>query len=561
MYVAVCPIDHNMELLSYLIERKGNDSGCAGMLTKLPSDPRFPVLNPNKRLISFRNRVLDCSTNRSYAHGDPFLSAEKVAGHYIDKPFEYLKYRRQMARCVCRRERRIQEKRQQYYKDATHLDMDGNPGDGEDDESWKWDVYMYPDDDLDDDEDEEKEGESKRMGNGVHEHNSAVEQKEGLQEEEPERKEGQPPAEQKYKRPHIEDAQEEEKVEKKREEKEEEIEPECQRCGFHYMRIETPAFHRIFRCQRLNVHVCEWFYALIGRMIFDVKEKDKWEIVVLLVGLAGTGKSTIMNVLRQMFDPSVIGIFDEKVEDKYPLLGVYQSQVVLGFDIGRRFNLPQTLLQQMCAGESMQVLRKHLAPKLIAHWKPQFFFACNVPPNWHSSGGAMVRRAVQLPFSYPIDKVDPYLDEKIAMEMPAIIAKCQCAYHSMIKQYGKQHIWDVLPKALKVEQEKMALLTNNIEAFVKSDWCELSVDGAAGWREFKQAYQAYCKEENLVPQQMNEVNYNYPFKKLHIRYVGRGIFTANGIPGSGAHVVGCNLAARSSAAPDPFSNVRPPRAA
>ena len=43
------------------------------------------------------------------------------------------------------------------------------------------------------------------------------------------------------------------------------------------------------------------FLALIGRLFYDVKQFDNLDIMPLIVGDTNTGKSTIIDIIRDMF--------------------------------------------------------------------------------------------------------------------------------------------------------------------------------------------------------------------------------------------------------------------
>ena len=58
--------------------------------------------------------------------------------------------------------------------------------------------------------------------------------------------------------------------------------------------IPTPEFDTILKYQKLDKGTMEWLYAMGGRLTFDVKEADGWDVVFYVKGLARTGKSTIV---------------------------------------------------------------------------------------------------------------------------------------------------------------------------------------------------------------------------------------------------------------------------
>lgn len=55
----------------------------------------------------------------------------------------------------------------------------------------------------------------------------------------------------------------------------------------------------LLRCQKWNNEQIEWFYTILGRLLFPVGT-DNWRIVPFLCGLPATGKSTIVRALQTM---------------------------------------------------------------------------------------------------------------------------------------------------------------------------------------------------------------------------------------------------------------------
>lgn len=71
--------------------------------------------------------------------------------------------------------------------------------------------------------------------------------------------------------------------------------------------LGTPLFDRVVRRQ-LSEGDYEALLQMMGRMFFQVGELDEWRVVPFLYGASGTGKSTVMNVVRAMFAPSAVSV-------------------------------------------------------------------------------------------------------------------------------------------------------------------------------------------------------------------------------------------------------------
>ena len=88
----------------------------------------------------------------------------------------------------------------------------------------------------------------------------------------------------------------------------------------HYL-PETPHTDKIWEKQgiEINTDTHRVLRAIcIGRMMFNLKDKDNWQIIPFIVGVAGTGKSTIAEeILYQIYPFSKVAILDSQAEARW----------------------------------------------------------------------------------------------------------------------------------------------------------------------------------------------------------------------------------------------------
>jgi len=107
--------------------------------------------------------------------------------------------------------------------------------------------------------------------------------------------------------------------------------------------IDTPVFDGLFEYQGYEKDAIDWAIALIGRMIYQLNTHDGWQICMYILGLAGTGKSTIINsVIGKIYDPVDTGVISNNVERQFGLSGIYDKNIWISGEIKRDFNLDQT---------------------------------------------------------------------------------------------------------------------------------------------------------------------------------------------------------------------------
>jgi hypothetical protein len=101
--------------------------------------------------------------------------------------------------------------------------------------------------------------------------------------------------------------------------------------------IETPTLDSILDYQELPEDVKRWIYVFLGRMLYDVNEKDGWQIVLFIKGYAGTGKCFGAGTEILMYDGS-----SRKIEDILP------GDLVMGDD-----STPRTVLDLARGSEEL----------------------------------------------------------------------------------------------------------------------------------------------------------------------------------------------------------------
>ena len=92
-----------------------------------------------------------------------------------------------------------------------------------------------------------------------------------------------------------------------------------------YDDLKTPSLDQIFTFQRWDEEMITWMFVFIGRMFYDVNERDTWQVIPFLKGVAGTGKSFIINILLSIFDPKDVGILSNNVEEQFGLAPLQAS--------------------------------------------------------------------------------------------------------------------------------------------------------------------------------------------------------------------------------------------
>lgn len=234
--------------------------------------------------------------------------------------------------------------------------------------------------------------------------------------------------------------------------------------------LDTPNFDKIFKAQldytdgtgywsskkaefktedeKINElsHLMMWQYALMGRLLFPVGLIDNWQVIPYFKGMAGSGKSTIINLASMFFSEKDIGTIGNEVRKGVGMLQtVYDKFLWRVFEVKRNFELSQAVFQSMVSGEVVVVDRLN-KPSLDIVWQVPGILAGNDFFGWKDASGSLSRRCLVTNFPKPLDdnNKDPMLMKKLKAELPKILVKCLISYLFFSKIYEGKDIWKVI---------------------------------------------------------------------------------------------------------------------
>lgn len=268
----------------------------------------------------------------------------------------------------------------------------------------------------------------------------------------------------------------------------------------------TPLLNQILDSQ-FERGVSEILCALIGRMLFDVNSLDGWQVMPYLVGIGGTGKSLIMNIIQNLFAPGTVGNLASKREEIFGMANLIDKEIVMGRDMPAKLSgaVPQETMQAMTAGDGMEVPRKGLAAVNIT-WKAPCIMASNHMPDYANTGNNIGRRIVTFRFERTIsDPQDDLLQRIVSTELPSIVCRCLLAYSNLRARVAQaKGFWKAMPPTMIEWQNKLAAATSKLHEFLNMDdeerGCSITrTDGhVTSLLEFKAYYEAKMGKGTFV---------------------------------------------------------------
>lgn len=284
--------------------------------------------------------------------------------------------------------------------------------------------------------------------------------------------------------------------------------------------IPTPFLQCIFDYQELEKDVCIWIYVLLGRMLYDVGELDGWQVIAFFKGLAKSGKSTLLNnVIALFYEFEDVGNLSNNAQKEFGISAFKDKLLYIAPEIKSDLKLSQAEFQSMCSGEGMCINIKHKTGETINSWKAPGALAGNELPGFADTSGSVVRRAIMIEFTKKVVDGDMKLKDKLALEISAIMKKCNLAYLEAVNNYGDKDIWTVLPKYFLDTQAEFQQGVHSLEGFLASGKVEFGKAMFCPFDTFRGVFNEYCRSENKDKQTLNLDTYRGAFQKYELMVV------------------------------------------
>ncbi len=291
--------------------------------------------------------------------------------------------------------------------------------------------------------------------------------------------------------------------------------------GRTYMTIQLDPIHAILSHQGFELPERVWIFCLLGRLLHKVNEHDCWSVFIYFLGLAGTGKSTLLRLVAALLETRDIGYLNNSLQKTFSLDGIHDKLLYLALDIDENFQLDQVTWQSMVSGEEVSVSRKYKRPITVI-WKSHGGFAGNKLPGWTDNAGSLSRRLVIIEFLTPVSKSDPNLFEKCLKMKDRFMKVINAAYLDMARKYQHQGIKEVLPEKFKKSEQKALVELNVLMSFIK-ECCEIDEEGdkdkksyVSVFSEFNKCFRLFCKRNSLKSKTLNYGFYSGVFSKYQL---------------------------------------------
>jgi hypothetical protein len=222
--------------------------------------------------------------------------------------------------------------------------------------------------------------------------------------------------------------------------------------------LPTPIMDKIFQDQNIPEEAIDMFHVMAGRMLFKVNQHDNWQVIGRIDGRAGTGKSTLLEAIRNLFskDFNDVAPLNNTGRGNFQLQSMRTARIFICGDMDSNFSMPPAMFNEMVSGGTLQIDVMYNGDGFALAWDKPGFVAGNDPPNWENAGGCSDRRFITWSFQNS-PQTNANLSRELRTELPIWFLKILLAYFDMVKKVDQsgRDLWYHLPDYFKQQREKL----------------------------------------------------------------------------------------------------------
>ena len=269
--------------------------------------------------------------------------------------------------------------------------------------------------------------------------------------------------------------------------------------------IPTPHVESLFSYQQIPEPAVCMMYVTVGRLMHHVARYDNYGYVGMIVGAAGTGKSTFCMHLTKLWEPDDVGVLSNNCERQFALYPFMNKFLFVAPEVKSDFKLDQAEWQGITTGDPMSCAVKFKAARAI-RWTTPGFFAGNQIPDWVDHGGSVLRRLLIWRFDKRVGVENGNLPAQLEAELPVFVLKCAVAYLQTLRDKGNAAMWTWVDGPEKdgyfwEQRRRLTAQLNPLESFIH-DKLVKDPDAAMPFDEFKRNLRDFCKENGFEAYRM-----------------------------------------------------------
>lgn len=213
--------------------------------------------------------------------------------------------------------------------------------------------------------------------------------------------------------------------------------------------------------------------AFMGRMLFRLGVHDREQVAPVLLGMAGSGKSTVARALMMLVREQNVGILASNVEEKWALSNLVGRLMVMCTEMKEDFKLPLSDLQLMIAGDPITVRGKNKDAYDMDEWPSHMLLIGNViPTSWRvDEACSMERRVLCFRYDKKPSAQNPGVQMRFFENLGPFLVRIVRRYHELVARLNagraqNKFLRDLMPRQVVAFQAVFKSETSIAAAFV-----------------------------------------------------------------------------------------------
>lgn len=312
--------------------------------------------------------------------------------------------------------------------------------------------------------------------------------------------------------------------------------------GRTWLDCDAKEIDRIYVCQKFGRHDRFFLYACKGRLFFLVGELDEHQITLMIEGIGGSGKSTVINVQMAYFPHHLRGVLSSNQQPQFGMSAVAHANVCFCAEVSADLQIVQEEWQEGTGGGMLNLAVKFKDP-LVVKWKSQFFWVGNAFPKKFKNGQLQVsRRLAGVLMEHAVKPRDGRIMLQIKNKMGSLQRKEILAYHEFLHIQGAVDPMsqpETLPPAFYKYYQRSRRETDPIEAFLSDgSYVTVKFGKHIPMSTFRTLYSNYRVANDMGrPPRWGADVYRTPFNERGIFVVREARYVVNGVEQRNVDVV------------------------
>lgn len=307
-----------------------------------------------------------------------------------------------------------------------------------------------------------------------------------------------------------------------------------------YLHPDSPIFFDIesvatvFETQRIPGEAEFWIWVMLGRMLYPLHYLDKWQSIMFLKGLAGSGKSTILEMVQQFYSKEDILMIFSNNERVFGLQGLDKAKIWMGIEVKSNFSMPQDVFQSAVSGETVNIPVK-FKQAFTKNWDLPGMLSGNDPLPYPDASRSITRRLMIVNFLNLVVNPNANIRTRIKQNIHKILLKANKAYRLAAKIYPESDLPSILPRYFADTSLEYRKEIDPLTAFMYSNRVVRDPNGTISLDLFETLIRTFANEHRfgkgfkLNLQHISLLMVDFNVNKVHGDYLDEMGNLANGL--------------------------------